>query len=52
MVPLLNMAVWAHAYCIDYDYDRPKTIDDIWKVINWKMVEQRLKAEMVKVSFA
>ena len=44
LVPLLTVDIWEHAYYLDYLNVRPRFMTDIWKVINWGKVEERLVA--------
>jgi Fe-Mn family superoxide dismutase len=44
--PVLVMDVWEHAFLLDYKpADRPKYIEAFFSNIDWKAVEERLKAE-------
>jgi superoxide dismutase, Fe-Mn family len=44
--PILVMDVWEHAYLLDYKpSERPKYIEAFFSNIDWKAVEDRLKAE-------
>ena len=43
LVPLLNIDIWEHAFYIDYKHAKADFLKDIWKVVNWQRVEQRLK---------
>ncbi len=39
--PLLTIDVWEHAYYLDFKNLRPKYVDEIWKLIDWDVVEKR-----------
>ncbi|EGR33509.1 superoxide dismutase, putative [Ichthyophthirius multifiliis] len=43
IVPLLTIDVWEHAYYLDYQNLRVKYLTEIWKIIDWKVVEQRYR---------
>jgi len=41
LVPLMTCDVWEHAYYLDKQNQRPKYIEDFWKVLDWKVVSER-----------
>mgnify|MGYP001100196030 CR=1 FL=1 len=42
LVPLLTIDAWEHAFYLDYQSAKPDFLKNIWKVVNWKMIEKRL----------
>ena len=34
--------VWEHAYALQYQWNRSKYLDDIWKIINWNVCNERI----------
>ena len=34
--------MWEHSYYLDYGTDKTKYLDEIWKIINWDIVNARL----------
>jgi Fe-Mn family superoxide dismutase len=33
---------WEHAWALDYQWDKEKYLDNIWKIIDWDVVNERL----------
>jgi Fe-Mn family superoxide dismutase len=42
-IPLLTIDIWEHAFYIDYKNVKGDFMKEIWKVVNWEKVSQRLK---------
>ncbi|MBR1542718.1 MAG: superoxide dismutase [Bacteroidaceae bacterium] len=39
--PLLTFDVWEHAYYLDYQNRRADQLNDLWKIVNWRVIEER-----------
>ena len=43
--PLLTCDVWEHAYYLDVQNRRPDYVQNFWKVLDWKVIEERFTAK-------
>jgi Fe-Mn family superoxide dismutase len=41
LTPLLAFDVWEHAYYLDYQNRREEHLNQLWKIIDWDVVESR-----------
>lgn len=44
LVPLLGIDVWEHAYYLQYKNVRADYVKNLFKIVNWKDVAERLAA--------
>ena len=39
--PLLTFDVWEHAYYLDYQNRRAAHLAELWKIVDWRVIEER-----------
>lgn len=47
LIPLMGIDVWEHAYYLQYKNVRADYVKEMWKIINWKEVENRLQKSLI-----
>lgn len=47
LIPIMCIDVWEHAYYIDYRNMRRDSIEALWKILDWSVLEQRYDDAMV-----
>ncbi|MEG0518793.1 MAG: superoxide dismutase [Bacteroidales bacterium] len=45
LIPLLCFDVWEHAYYLDYQNRRADQLNDLWKITDWSVIEERYESK-------
>jgi Fe-Mn family superoxide dismutase len=40
---LILIDMWEHSYIVDYGADKEEYLKGVWKIVNWKIIDARLK---------
>jgi Fe-Mn family superoxide dismutase len=43
-IPILGIDAWEHSWYLKYKNEKKKYCTEIWKIVNWKDLEQRFGA--------
>ncbi len=43
--PILTFDVWEHAYYLDYQNRRPAHLAELWKIVDWEVLESRYQGK-------
>lgn len=41
LMPLIAIDVWEHAYYLDYRNMRKNSVEDFWKILDWRVIDER-----------
>lgn len=41
LIPLIAIDVWEHAYYLDYRNMRKNSVEDFWKILDWRVIDER-----------
>lgn len=44
LIPIMTIDVWEHAYYLDYRNIRKEAVEDIWNIVDWRVLEDRYAA--------